>query len=746
MQGKLNMSIMASVILAGLALAPTVLVAQAAKEVPSGTKRMAARLEKIAKETDSARFMWNNAERAAQARKDFEDAYAFGEAVQVRNRLASEAMLAGQFAVAAEEFRGLRNLFMRPELEASQESIESMSMTIATALLHLAEQESDAAGYNPDSHLMPMPASGVYSRPRAALAALEQILLVLEGGGDSPDRRWLLSLAYMATGGYPDKVPEPWRIPPAVFKSEHEMKRFCDVAAHVGLDVPGRAGGVVMEDFDGDGFLDVMVSSWGLRDQLRFFHNDGTGRFTERTKEAGLIGEVGGINLIQADYNNDGRPDVYVIRGGWMFDQGRHPNSLLKNNGDGTFEDVTEAAGLLSLMPTQVAAWGDYDNDGAVDLFVANEAVPQIDARYQLFRNKGDGTFTEVAESVGLGVSDFAKGAVWGDYDNDGLLDLYVSVLGQPNHLFHNDGPGDDGTWQFADVAKRAEVTVPISGSTTWFWDYDNDGWLDLFVATHPGLGAYSLPDLAAGYLGRPTRLEPPRVFRNLGDGTFGDMAMETRLARPLPARGANFGDLDNDGFLDCYLGTGDADFRTLVPNRMFRNDGGTVFQDVTTAGGFGQIEKGHAVAFGDIDNDGDEDVYAVMGGSFSGDVARNVLFENPGSGHRWITLKLEGVRSNRAALGARIKVTLEQGDGGTRVIHRVVTTGGSFGSSSLQQEIGLGKAKSIRSIEVIWPASNTTQTFREVAMDRFILVREGESKLIPMKRTRINISAGGCE
>ncbi|NJL26548.1 MAG: VCBS repeat-containing protein, partial [Thermoanaerobaculia bacterium] len=153
---------------------------------------------------------------------------------------------------------------------------------------------------------------------------------------------------------------------------------------------------------------------------------------------------------------------------------------------------------------------------------------------------------------------------------------------------------------------------------------------------------------VVADYLGQPNTLEHGRLYHNEGLGPdgrprFRDVTREMRFDRALLAMGANFGDLDNDGWLDAYFGTGEPRLETLVPNRMFRNAEGKVFQDVTTAGGFGHLQKGHAIAFGDLDDDGDEDVYAVMGGAYGGDAYKNVLFENPGSANAWVELQLEG-------------------------------------------------------------------------------------------------------
>jgi hypothetical protein len=206
-------------------------------------------------------------------------------------------------------------------------------------------------------------------------------------------------------------------------------------------------------------------------------------------------------------------------------------------------------------------------------------------------------------------------------------------------------------------------------------------------------------------------------------------------LYKVIPTMGLNFGDLDNDGWLDFYLGTGSPDFGALIPNRMFRNAGGRLFQDVTAAGNFGHLQKGHAIAFGDVDNDGDQDVFAQMGGAYPGDQAFSALFQNPGGANHWVTLQLEGVRSNRSAIGARITVVLET-KAGRRVLHRTVGSGGSFGASPLRREIGLGEAQRIESVEVFWPATGLTQTVRRLKLDHRYRIREGSEAAEPISPT----------
>ena len=693
-------------------------------EQAASTRRMAERLEEIAGNADPALHIYVNAERVEYFRSQVEHLRATTAAndpqgkdllLKTRFTLANELLRAGQFDEAVKSFRQLQaETVGKPQVQ------HILQVLLGLSYLRLGEQENCIIHHNIESCLLPIRGAGVHQIKRGSRAAIEEFLGVLQRNPDDLSARWLLNIAYMTLGEHPDKVPQDYLMAAEVFASDYDIKRFRDVAPRLGLDVVGLSGGAIMEDFDGDGYLDIVASSWGLRDQIRYFHNRGDGTFADNTREAGLVGIVGGLNTRLTDYDNNGYADILVLRGAWLGPLGRYPNSLLHNQGNGTFIDATAEAGLLTLHPTQTAAWGDFDNDGWVDLFVGNESIGTEIHPCELFRNKTDGTFTDVAKEVGVAVIGYVKGVAWGDYNNDGRLDLYIARIAQEeaNLLYRNEGKEAS----FVDVSAEAGVPGPTHSFPTWFWDYDNDGWQDIFVA---GFKA-QVGDVAADYLGLPHDGEYPRLYRNKGDGTFADVTQEVQLDKPLLAMGCNFGDLDNDGYLDSYIGTGDPGLASLMPNRMFRNAAGQFFQDVTTSGGFGHLQKGHGVAFGDIDHDGDQDVFAVMGGAFTGDIAPNVLFENPGHGNHWIKLRLEGVRSNRAAIGARIKVSLNTKNG-SRDVYATVTSGSSFGASSLRQEIGLGQANSIRAIEIAWPAGGDVQVFQNVAMDQFLHIREGD-------------------
>jgi hypothetical protein len=631
------------------------------------------------------------------------------ERLQLRFSYASALLRAGRTTESLAAIDAVKADVLMSAPERWDEDRPEVELLRAKAYLRLGEELNCDLANNRDSCLLPIRGAGVHRQREGATRAAAVLQGILDADPGHLQARWLLNVAHMTLGSYPDGVPRRDLIPPSAFAAEHPLPLFENVAKQVGVDAYGLAGGAILDDFDRDGRLDLVVSHSGFEEQTRFFRNRGDGTFEDRTDHAGLAGEVGGLNMTQADYDNDGLVDVLVLRGGWMGPSVRFPLSLLRNKGNGAFTDVTRAAGLLAHMaPTQTAAWLDYDGDGWLDLFVGNETRPggvEDPSPCELFHNNRDGTFTDVARDSGVDVVGFVKGVVSGDYNNDGRPDIFVSVQGGEAFLLRNDGPQPGGRgWRFTNAAREAGVGERMVSFGAFFFDFDNDGWQDLFVA---GWGSFEsntmAADVAADYLNLPTSAERGRLYRNKGDGTFEDVTKRAGLYKVVPAMGLNFGDLDNDGWLDIYLGTGNPDFGTLIPNRMFRNAGGRTFRDVTTAGNFGHLQKGHAIAFGDVDNDGDQDVFEEMGGAFLADKAYSALYLNPGAGHHWLRLELEGVRSNRSAIGARVDIELKTA-AGTRHLHRAVGSGGSFGCSPMRVEVGLEDARAIASVEVFWP------------------------------------------
>ncbi len=624
----------------------------------------------------------------------------------VREQLAREMLYAGDSEGTVRQLQEVRRRWAAANVVMPEDDVRELGRWLAMGYLRLGEQENCAQMHGQKACLFPLRKEAAHTMPRGAEGAVRELTALLERDANDSESQWLLNVAYMQLGLYPQNVPARWLIADSHFRSDGNLAEFAEVAASAGIDIMSHAGGVVVEDFDGDGRLDVMVTSSGPLDQMHLFHNKGDGTFQDVTRGSGLMGETGGLNLVLTDYNNDGRPDVLVLRGGWWGQQGRYPMSLLRNNGNGTFDDVTEEAGLLSLHPTQTAAWADFDKDGWLDLFVGHESGAGQGNRHpsQLFRNNHDGTFTETpfAASPEMG---FVKGVAWGDYNNDGWPDLYVSVMYGRNKLFRNDGRASGAGWSFTDVTAEAGVDKQDNSFACWFFDYDNDGWPDLFVA---GYGVATKDDVGRFEMGLGMKAERPKLYRNMHDGTFKDVAGAVGLDRAILPMGANFGDLDNDGWLDVYLGTGDSTYQALLPNRMFRNAGGRRFEDVTTAGDFGHLQKGHGVAFADLRGSGFEDVFEEMGGAQPGDIYQSALYRNPGNGNHSITLLLEGVKSNRAGVGARIEVIVKEPGEKERHIFRTVGYGSSFGGNPWRQHIGIGRAARVQEIVVRWPGGNT--------------------------------------
>jgi tetratricopeptide (TPR) repeat protein len=608
--------------------------------------------------------------------------------------------------------------------DAVPAAIPKFLEALGIAYLHKSEIENDGYRNPGDRCIFPPRDSFKYADAADSQKAIQYFLKYLEQKPDDQEVKWLLNMAYLTVGGYPASVPAKYLIPADVFASKEEVRRFVDVAPLLGMNTFSMAGGIIVDDFENNGQLDVVTSSVGVCEPMHYFHNNGDGTFTDQSEKSGLGAQLGGLNLIQADYNNDGCLDILVLRGGWEFPQRM---SLLKNNCNGTFSDVTRESGLASNPgATQAGTWADIDNDGLIDLFVGSESGPA-----QLFRNKGDGTFEEIGHAAGIDRSAFTKAVAAGDYDNDGYVDFYLSNYNGNNFLYHNN---HDRT--FTEVGGPAGVQDPWASFPAWFFDYDNDGWPDLFVSSYAG----SSDEVMRSYLGLPVNAEPLKLYRNLHNGTFKDMSKEVGLDRIFMPMGSNFGDIDNDGYLDIYLGSGASPYTAVVPSVLLRNKEGKSFVDVTASAGTGELHKGHGVAFADVDRNGDEDILTVIGGATPGDSHAFRFFENPGNGNDWINLRLVGVKTNRAALGARITVTVENERQGSRSIYRTVSSGGSFGASPLEQHIGLGKSTRIDRIEIWWPASNTRQSFSNVGKNQFIEIKELAQDYTKLQRKSLRL------
>ncbi|HEY1341384.1 MAG TPA: CRTAC1 family protein, partial [Bryobacteraceae bacterium] len=372
-----------------------------------------------------------------------------------------------------------------------------------------------------------------------------------------------------------------------------------------------------------------------------------------------------------------------------------------------------------------VSLWADLDNDGWLDLVVANGVLKE-GSTPQIYRNNHDGTFSNVTKQAGLHepAQYGAIGIALGDYDKDGRVDLFVNGLNNgPNRLYHN-----DGNWHFSDVTHKAGVEQPPhNGFVSFFFDYNNDGWPDI-LTTSLAPWEVVVEGLRKGYAPASTKAIHPdssRLFRNNGDGTFTDVTLESKLYYPTGTMGAGVADVDNDGYVDVYVGTGDPQLTRLEPNRFFRNNGDGTFADLTNFVNFARPgNKGHGVSFIDIDEDGDLDIFAQLGGHYPGDHTYNAFYKNlKANQNHWLEVDLRGVKSNRSAIGAQLTVKA-----GALLVYREVKGSEGFGATSpYRQHFGLGKNTTIDSFEIRWP-SGQKHVFTGLAADHIISLKEDEA------------------
>jgi len=519
--------------------------------------------------------------------------------------------------------------------------------------------------------------------------------------------RLLLWLSAQKLGGYPDYVPAAHRME---VKSGYDKPRveFEDIAHRIGLDKTAANRGSAIFDYDNDGYLDIAIAT--AHGGISLYHNNGDGTFTDVSVGSGLDGCVEAFGLSIADYDNDGYPDIFVTRFGFYAGNGH----LYHNNRDGTFTDVTEKAGLNVWGPGFAASWVDYDNDGFVDLYIPNNLGSLFERKVpnRLFHNNGDGTFTEVTDQSGLSTIWPSIGGAWADYNNDGQQGVFVSNGIGRSQLYRNNG---DGT--FVDVSKEAGIDGVLFGSPVFWWDYDNDGWLDI--------AQFSWSDHedvihTLKYDEGPADGSPMRVYHNNRDGTFTLVSRELGLTGCWGTMSANFGDFNNDGFLDLVLGNGSPKMDRMEPAIILENQDGR-FHNTTFAAGLPLTGKSHGINMADLFGDGRLSIIIAAGGAYPGDLLTTNVFYPKKLAGNYLNVRLDGTVSNRSAIGARVAL-----EAGGRRQHRQVTGGSNFGCLPFEQHFGLADATAVESLEVRWP-SGLVQRFENLPINTTLNFIEGQ-------------------
>ncbi len=487
-------------------------------------------------------------------------------------------------------------------------------------------------------------------------------------------------------------------------------------------------------DYNNDRKLDFFIAS---ADGNKLYKGRGDGTFSDVTKESGIAANPITTGAVFGDYDNDGCPDLFLSTGGstkTSKDPGL-PDLLYHNNCNGTFTNVTEISGIRGLYHGTGATWFDYNQDGLLDLYIDNYGVWKSDDDWTyepniLYRNNGDGTFTDVTKQTGVSgdakcdaikpFTRYSKASkkteqvrriggwkesfqpITFDFDNDGKPDLFIATDYGVSPLYHNNGNGT-----FTDVTEKAGLCIRGSGMGVSAGDYNNEGWLDLYV----------------------TNGDRNFLWNNNHDGTFTEVSEENGVANlGSLGWGTGFLDFNNDGYLDIYSVNGtvimDLEVRKRFidrKDRLYLNNGEGKFVDIAPKMGILGNDPKLAAAFGDFNDDGFSDIYVVSDGLRKTDPrSHNRLYQNKPNGNHWLKLTLVGTRSNRDSIGARIILTAN----GKKQIREVTNSSSYLSQNSLEQIFGLGKLLKIDQLEIRWP-SGQIQTIYNPGIDRTITVTE---------------------
>lgn len=525
--------------------------------------------------------------------------------------------------------------------------------------------------------------------------------------------RWMLNVL-MILAGQPEKsIPNEFRL--MMLPSARSSFRFQDVTTEAGVGRLALGRGAAWGDFDNDGRDDILVGA--ERAPFRLLRNLGNGKFEDVAPRLGLVDPVGlGCYAAQfIDYDNDGYEDIFLSSNGWggggrlfLFhnDQGKH------------FTDITAGAGLGAPVNAFGSSWADYDNDGRPDVAIATGIVDPPDGdRLRLFHNEGAGRFREVGQDAGLTQKAKWISVCWGDYDGDGREDLLANSFNAGCFLFRNMGNG-----RFEDASIDAGVRNSHHTYTAEFFDYDNDGRLDLFVSTYPEGDLKTM--IGDKISGASVPVDQRQLlFRNNGDGTFTNVAGQAGITGWYGAMSSQVADVDNDGYPEIFLGTGNPALDWTEPKALFHNDGKGHFVDLAHSAKLIHYGMLHGVVFSDCDDSGNLSMFGSFGGFYWGTRETSRLYRNLGCGNHGLEVRLVGTRSNRNAIGAKVTAAVKG-----RRIFNWVNGGNGFGTlNSRVVHIGLTQDSKVDFLQIDWP-SGLHQSFQNVDAGQRIEIVEGQN------------------
>lgn len=596
----------------------------------------------------------------------------------------------------------------------------------AACLLRWARERNLAARQPPIADRFWSGTTIATDRHAAILAARNDLLAGLElsdSGPASIEARWLLNLADAMLDQFPESVPSRYRVvqvlPDADFHAFHEAATPAGLA---GMSLPGPLS---VDDFDGDQRLDILSTAQDGTSSLQLYSRKMSNQFSAVPDKL-TSGTLGSTAVITADIDNDGALDVLILRGNRGPGGAEHGASLWRQDGSGQLVDVTQESGITHAGAATNGVFADFDGDGDLDLFLGISGVPSANPREgggahsSLLENDGTGIFQDITRWAGIPIFNDCRACVAADFDNDGDLDLFLLAATPGDsfpsaRLFANRGNGAFDEVPFG-------LQFPSDVSSVLAFDYDNDGWIDLFVASRSADASRVLNTLC----GKLSGGGGSRLYRNLGDRRFQDVTERAGLGDEWPVAQATVGDIDNDGFLDLFLMLDPRGLTMPLPSVLYRNVSGARFENWTHLAKVGFLHGRGQAIFADIDDDGNQDLFVQAGEGDPLAPGPRSLMLNRGNSGRFLHLRLVGINSDRFAVGARVRLTVTE-EGKTRQICFSTSANADRHGPLSRLEIGLGMADRIDALEIAWPTGENVDVHTEVPLDSFITITEAE-------------------
>ena len=666
-------------------------------------------IESINKVVEEANYQLNSS-RSDLLLAQMEEAYKSSEDKNTSHFISMniERFKSGEYASAAQY---MQNIFPDGgfKFEYLNKNTRLVYEIIADGYLMLGLEQ------NQKNIIFPIGQKQVQDKAEFTEAALAFYKMLIKAFPENKDYIWKLNFANMLLGSYPENIEHKYQILLNPLTKFPSPTKFNNLSDELNISHNNIGGGCALIDIDNDQDLDIYTSSHHLPDQLLIYKYDDY-KYSTVQNSLGLKDMPGGSRVRVIDVNNDGYKDLFISRGASQGNPGEILNSLLIGSKEG-FKDVAFETGIKDKSPTENTSWSDFDHDGDLD-FYSNNGPSAVSYPGILYKNIGGISFNTVSTDEFKGETGVSS--TFSDINGDGWQDLILLTSeGKPQVFLNNEGSlkrsNEHGLKGFK------------NGSSILSFDFENDGDFDILITGKGEARNSATDDFVRSFDKNRDRFT--NLFLNDGNGKFTNLETMGGLEGVNYINAAALIDIDNDGYLDVYCSTGGVLNDDMIPNRLFLNEKGRGFKEVSAQSGTSCLQKTFSIAVGDMDKDGDSDLYVGGGGFYNGDKGNDFYFNNSYMGeNHWVEIQLKGVRNNIDGIGSTIKIVGEDLKGNTVNVFREVHIGDGPFSTDVQTPIGIGEIEVIKELIVTWPLGQV-QRFNNLEINHRYLIEEGKSE-----------------